>query len=116
MSKPYKFLAVAVLLSGVLAGCGGKLEDTYVRTTLKDAARGDVMSPNFRYSFDTPSIIGAAKNVALVREGNIIEFFVGDGIADKAKGLEGKAFVVHARKYFTPYIHFMVDYVARAAR
>ncbi len=115
MSKLFKFLAVAVLLSGVLAGCGGKLDDTYVATTLNEAARGEIVSPNFKYSFDTPSIIGAAKNVALVREGNIIEFFVGDGLADKTGQLEGKKFVVYARKYFTPYIHFMVDFIISGA-
>jgi hypothetical protein len=115
MSMPFKFLAVAVLISGFIAGCGGKLEDTYVQTTLRDAARGDVVSPNFKYSFDTPNMIGAANNVALVREGSIIEFFVGDGLAEKAKALTGKRFVVHARKYFTPYIHFMVDYIVSGA-
>jgi hypothetical protein len=111
MSKLFGFLAVAVLLSAVVAGCGGKLDDSYVQTTLKDAARGDVVSPSFKYSFDTPNMIGSANNVALVREGNIIEFFVGDGLAEKAKQVAGKKFVVHARKYFTPYIHFMVDYI-----
>lgn len=109
MSKLLKFLAVAVIFSSVFAGCGGGLEDTYVQTTLKDAARGDVVSAALKYSFDTPKIIGAAKNVALVREDNIIEFFVGDGIADKAKQVEGKKYTVLARKYFTPYVHFMVD-------
>lgn len=115
MSKLFKFLAVTVILSSFIAGCGGQLEDTYIQTTLRDAARGDVVSANFKYSFDTPNMIGAAKNVALVREGSIIEFFVGDGLADKAKALEGKKFVVHARKYFTPYIHFMVDYIVSGA-
>ncbi len=115
MSKLFGFLAVAVLLSAVVAGCGGKLEDTYVQTTLRDAARGDVVSPSFKYSFDTPTIIGSANNVALVRDGNIIEFFVGDGIAEKTGQLAGKRFVVHARKYFTPYIHFVVDYLVAGA-
>lgn len=104
-------LAIAGILSSFLVGCGGKLEDTYIKTTLKDAARGDIVSPGFKYSFDTPNFIGGARNVALVREGNIIEFFVGDGLADKVRALSGKQFVVHARKYFTPYIHFMVDYI-----
>lgn len=115
MSKLSGFLAVAVLFSAVFAGCGGELEDAYVMTTLQEAARGDILSPNFKFSFDTPNMIGSAKNVALVREGNIIEFFVGDGLSDKAKPLAGKKFVVHARKFFTPYVHFMVDYIVSGA-
>lgn len=109
MSKLLKFLAVAVIFSSLFAGCGGGLEDTYLQTTLKDAARGDAVSLGLKYSFDTPKIIGAAKNAALVREDNVIEFFIGDGLADKAKQVEGKKYTVLARKYFTPYIHFMVD-------
>ena len=55
------------------------------------------MSPNFRYSFDTPSVIGAAKNVALVREGNIIEFFVGDGIAETDYAVGDRVLTVQAK-------------------
>ena len=38
MSKLHKSLVVAILLTGVLAGCGGKIEETYVLTSLKNAA------------------------------------------------------------------------------
>jgi len=111
MSKLYKSLVVAVLLTGILAGCRGKLEETYVLTSLKNAARGDVVSIGFKYSFDSPNVIGVANNVALVREGNEIEFFVGDGLEAKMQGVEGKKFTMATRKYFSPYIHFVVDYV-----
>jgi hypothetical protein len=111
MSKLYKFLVIAIILTGVLAGCKGKVEETYVLTSLKNAASGDVVSIGFKYSFDSPNVIGAANNVALVREGNRIEFFIGDGLEAKLKGVEGKQFAVAARKYFTPYIHFVVDYL-----
>lgn len=111
MSKLYKSLVVAILLTGVLAGCKGNVEETYVLTSLKNAAAGDVVSIGFKYSFDSPNIIGAANNVALVREGNRIEFFIGDGLEAKLQGVEGKQFTLAARKYFNPYIHFVVDYV-----
>jgi hypothetical protein len=111
MSKLHKSLVVAILLTGVLASCKGKVEDTYVLTSLKNAAAGDVVSIGFKYSFDSPNVIGAANNVALVREGNRIEFFIGDGLEAKLKGVEGKQFAVATRKYFTPYIHFVVDYL-----
>ena len=111
MSKLHKSLIVAVLLSGIVASCGGELEDTYVLTTLKQATGTSVVSPGFKYSFDTPNIIGAAKSVALIREGNQIEFFVGQDLEQKVRELQGKKFTVAARKYFTPYIHFVVDYI-----
>jgi hypothetical protein len=111
MSKLYKSLVVAVLITGVFAGCKGNVEETYVLTSLKGAASGDVVSIGFKYSFDSPNVIGVANNVALVREGNRIEFFIGDGLEAKMQGVAGKQFTVATRKYFTPYIHFVVDYV-----
>jgi len=111
MLKLCKSLVVAILLTGVLASCGGKTDETYVLTSLKNAAGGGVVSIGFKYSFDSPNVIGIANNVALVREGNEIEFFIGDGLEAKMKGVEGKKFSVATRKYFTPYIHFVVDYI-----
>lgn len=111
MSKLYKSLVVAVLITGVFAGCKGNVEETYVLTSLKGASSGDVVSIGFKYSFDSPNVIGVANNVALVREGNRIEFFIGDGLEAKMQGVAGKQFTVATRKYFTPYIHFVVDYV-----
>ena len=111
MSKLHKSLVVAIILTSVLASCKGNIEETYVLTSLKNAASGDVVSIGFKYSFDSPNVIGAANNVALVREGNRIEFFIGDGLEAKMQGVEGKKFTIAARKYFNPYIHFVVDYL-----
>ncbi len=111
MSKLHKSLVIGVLLSGILVSCHGKLEETYVVTSLRSAARDDVVSVGFKYSLDTPNVIGAAKNCALVREGNEIEFFLGQDIAEKMKGVEGKKYTMAIRKYFNPYVHFIVDFL-----
>jgi hypothetical protein len=111
MSKLCKSFIVAILLTGILASCQGKVEETYVLTSLKNAVDGTVVSIGAKYSFDSPNVIGAAGNVALVREGNEIEFFLGDGIGAKLKDVEGKKFAIAARKYFNPYTHFVVDYL-----
>jgi hypothetical protein len=100
MSKLYKSFVIAIL------------EETYVLTSLKNATNGTVLSIGFKYSFDSPNVIGAANNVALVREGNEIEFFIGDGLAAKLKEAEGKKITIATRKYFTPYIHYVVDFLA----
>jgi len=111
MSKLCKSLVIAILFTGILASCQGKVEETYVLTSLKNAVSGDVVSIGFKYSFDSPNVIGVSNNVALVREGNEIEFFLGDGLEAKIKGVEGQKFTVATRKFFSPYTHFIVDYV-----
>jgi len=111
MSKLLKSLVVVAIVAGMLVSCKGQLKETYVVTSIKNAANGTVISAGGKYCFEAPNVIGAYGNVALVREGHSIEFFVGDGIEGKLKGVEGKSFAVYARKYFSPYVHFMVDYM-----
>jgi hypothetical protein len=111
MSKLYKSCVTAIVLMGILASCHGKVQETYVVTSLRNAARGDVVSIGFKYAFESPDVIGMANDFALVREGNEVEFFVGDGLQAKLKEVEGKKFVMDVRKYFSPYTHFIVDYL-----
>ena len=75
MSKLLSTLAVVALISGLFTGCGGKLEETYMPVSLHEASQGQVTSPGFKFGFDTPHFIAAQGDLALVREGNIIEFF-----------------------------------------
>ena len=111
MSKVFGAVMIVLLLSTVLSSCGGKLNETYTMTTLREATRGNLLSPGFKYSFDTPKFVAAHKDLALVREGNLIELFMGDKLEDHIKQIEGKKFVLGARKMFTPYIHFVVDFM-----
>lgn len=111
MSKLLKSLVVVAILAGMLASCKGQLKETYVVTSIRNAANGTVVSAGGKFCFEAPNVIGAVGSIALVREGHAIEFFVGEGIEGKLKDVEGKSFAVYARKYFTPYVHFMVDYI-----
>jgi hypothetical protein len=111
MSKLLRTFLVLILFSFMLASCGRSVKETYIMTSLREATRGDILSPGFRYAFDTPKFIAAHKNVALVREGNLIEFFTGDDIETKIKEVEGKKFTLGARKLFSPMIHFTVDFL-----
>lgn len=115
MSRVLMTLLVVALLSGVLAGCGGKVDETYILTTLREATRGDLLSPGFKFSFDSPKIVAAHKHMALVREGNLIEFFSGQNIESKIAGVTGGRFTVGARKYFNPRIYFTVDWLTAGA-
>jgi len=110
MSRFMKSLLIVAVLSGFIAGCGGGVDETYVMVSLREATRGDVLSPGFKYSFDKPNFVAAHKNVGLVREGNLIEVFVGDGLEETLGKVEGGRYSVLARKFFEPVIHFNVDY------
>ena len=110
MSKSLMAFLIAALLTSVLAGCGGKLEENYVMTTVREASRGSLLSPGFKYGFDTPDFVAAHGNMALVREGNLIEFFSGEDIESKLEQVKGRRFTVAARKLYSPRIHFTVDY------
>ncbi len=111
MTKFFISFLVCALLSVVLTGCGGKVEDTYTLATLREATRGDLLSPGFKFSFDTPQFIAAHKDVAIVREGNLMEFFVGDGLEGEVQNVMGRKFIIGARKLFNPLIHFTVDFM-----
>jgi len=114
MSRFMKSFLIVAVLSGFIAGCGGGVDETYVMVSLREATRGEVLSPGFKYSFDKPNFVAVHGNVGLVREDNLIELFVGDGLED-AVGKAAGGFTVLARKFFEPVIHFNVDYFVMGA-
>lgn len=111
MSKSLIIFLITVLLASVLASCGGKVEENYVMTTVREASRGDLLTPGFKYGFDTPDFVSAHGNMALVREGNLIEYFTGEDIESKLEQVKGRRFTVAARKLYSPRIHFTVDFM-----
>jgi hypothetical protein len=115
MSRFMKSLLIVAILSGFIAGCGGGVDETYVMVSLREATRGDVLSPGFKFSFDKPNFVAAHKNVGLVREDNLIELFVGDDLEETLGKVAGGRFTVLARKFFEPVIHFNVDYLVMGA-
>jgi hypothetical protein len=111
MSKLFSSVITAILVTGILASCGGKLEESYQMVTIREASHDQIASPGFKFSFDTPKFIAARGDLALVREGNIIEFFTGQDIENKIKIVEGKKFTVGARKMYSPITHFTIDFM-----
>jgi len=110
MSKLISAVLATVLLAGLTAGCGGKLEETYQMVTLREADHAQIASPGYKFSFDTPVFIAANGDLALVREGNLIEFFTGTDIENKLNQVEGRKFVVGTRKRYSPIVHYTVDF------
>lgn len=115
MSRFMKSFLIVAILSGFIAGCGGGVDETYVMVSLRDATRGEVLSPGFKYSFNKPNFVAVHGNVGLVREGNLIEVFVGDGLEEAYGRVAGGSFTTLARKFFEPVIHFNVDYLVMGA-
>ena len=112
MSRYIKSFLIVALLSGFFAGCGGNVEETYIMTSVREATRGDLLSPGLKYGFDNPRLIAVYKNMALVREGNLIEFFVGEDLENAVEKVGGRRFVLGARKLYNPFIHFTADFFA----
>lgn len=111
MSKLFSAILIVAFLSGVFAGCGGKIEETYQMVTLREAGHSGIISPGFKFSFDTPKFIAVSGNIGMVREDNLIEFFTGQDLENKLKMVEGKRFVAGVTKSFSPEVHFSVDFL-----
>ncbi|MBN1886078.1 MAG: hypothetical protein JW876_11235 [Candidatus Krumholzibacteriota bacterium] len=111
MSKFFSTVLTVALFTALFAGCGGDVEETYIMTTLHEAAGKDLLSPGFKYGFDSPNIVAAHKNLALAREGNIIEFFAGDGLESKLAQVGGRRYTMGVVKRFTPRHYFAVDFL-----
>lgn len=115
MSKLFSAVLVVALISVVFAGCGGKVEESYQMVTLREAGHSNIISPAYKFGFDTPKFIAVKGNIGMVREGNIIEFFTGQDLENKLKRVEGKRFVAGVRKSFSPRVHFSVDFFVAGA-
>ncbi|MCK4537689.1 MAG: hypothetical protein KAV42_02700 [Candidatus Krumholzibacteria bacterium] len=115
MSKLFSTILIVALVSGVFAGCGGKVEESYQMVTVREASHAEIVSPGYKFGFDSPEFIAVKGNIGMVREGNLIEFFTGEDLENKVKMVEGKKFVAGVRKAYTPKVHFSVDFFAMGA-
>lgn len=104
-------LVLASLL--VVLGCGEEENvDPYAEVTLEQATRGPVViSKGFKYKLRNPEFVEMQGHVALIREGNIMEFVVGRSIADKIVGMDKTNLELNVVKKYTPYVHFKVEQV-----
>ena len=108
MSKLLKSLVLVTILAGVVAGCGGQ-KVVYVPASLKDAAEGRLAAS--KYIIESPNVIGSFGRVALVREGQTVNFFVGDNLDAKLKAMQSKKAAWFVVRNSTPYVYFQVDFI-----
>ncbi|MFO7914338.1 MAG: hypothetical protein R6U43_01440 [Candidatus Krumholzibacteriales bacterium] len=109
MKVVYSLLAV-FLVAGLISGCGGELEETYTRSTIREANFEGIPSPGFKFSFESPEIVVAEDDIAIAREDNLLEFFTGRGLSEKVKGLGGN-YIIGVTKKFNPMVHYQVDWI-----
>jgi len=97
----------------VIFGCGEETKvDPYAEVTLEQATRGPaVISKGFKYKLRNPEIVESYGHLALVREGNIMEFVVGRSIADKLASIDLKNYELNVVKMYQPFVHFKVEQV-----
>jgi len=106
VSSPRRW--VSTLLLGLLAltlvgmiGCGEKeAVDPYVYDSLRRITRGDTLSTDFLFEIDAPEFDYVRGNTAIVRDGNLLEFVVGEDLENNYRNLAGT--LLGVRKSFSP--------------
>ncbi len=110
----YVLLGVfACLMTASIVGCGGKEEvDPYIYASLRAVTRGDTLSQNFLFEIDAPQFDYVKGNVAIVRDGNLLEFLVGEDLEHGYSRLAGT--LLGVRKTFSPApTHLVIQRIKR---
>ena len=111
---------VSIMLLGLLAvtlvgltGCGKKEEvDPYIYDSLRRVTRGDTLSTDFQFEIDTPEFEYVRGNTAIVRDGNLLEFLVGEDLEHNYRNLSGA--LLGVRKTFSPApTHLVIERIKR---
>ena len=105
-------VVLAVTLFG-LAGCSKKeVADPYVYDSLRAVTRGDTLSVNFRFEIDAPTFEYVRGNTGIIRDGNILEFFVAEDLEGNYQRLAGA--LLGVRKTFSPQpTHLVLERIKR---
>ena len=103
---------LAVTLVGMI-GCGEKeAVDHYVYDSLQRITRGDTLSAGFLFEIDAPDFEYVRGNTAIVREGNLLEFLVGQDLESNYRNLAGT--LLGVKKTFSPQpTHFVIQRIKR---
>ncbi len=97
----------------VLAGCGSdEVVDPYVYDSLRRVTRGDTLSIGFLFEIDMPDLDYVKGDVAIVRDGNLLEFLVGQDLENNYRGLAGT--LLGVKKTFSPQpTHLVIQRIKR---
>jgi len=94
-------LALAAMTLIGLVGCGEKEEvDPYVYSSLRRIVQGDTLSVNFLFEMEAPEFEYVRGDVAMIRDGNLMEFLVAKNLENTYQNLAGT--MLGVQKAFTP--------------
>jgi hypothetical protein len=117
MKREIVFLCAAWAVAATLVGCNKEEEivDPYVEATLREATYGEVVSDEFLYKIANPTVVDGLGDILVVKQGNLTEFFTGNGIAGKVDSLKSKEdLTFRVLKRFSPVVHFQVHNIVSA--
>jgi hypothetical protein len=103
---------LAVALVGMI-GCGEKeAVDPYVYDSLRRITRGDTLSTGFLFEIDAPEFEYVRGSAAIVRDGNLLEFLVGEDLENNYRNLSGT--MLGVKKSFSPQpTHLVIKRIKR---
>ncbi len=96
-----------------LAGCSKEeVVDPYVYTSLRSVTRGDTLSDLFNFEIEAPELEYVKGDVAIVRDGNLLEFLVGQDLENNYANMAGT--LLGVKKTFTPQpTHLVIERIKR---
>jgi hypothetical protein len=106
-------LALMALTFVGLAGCSKEeVVDPYVYDSLRRITRGDTLSVGFTFEIDAPELEYVKGDVAIVRDGNLLEFLVGDDLEHNYANMSET--LLGVKKTFTPQpTHLVIERIKR---
>jgi hypothetical protein len=86
-----------------------------MEATLREATYGEVVSEELLYKIVNPTLVDGLGDILVVKQGNLTEFFTGNGIAGKVDSLKVKKdLTFRVLKRFSPVVHFQVHNIVSA--
>ena len=106
-------LGLTVLTMIGLTGCSKKeVVDPYVYDSVRRVMDGDTLSVGFLFDIDAPEFDYIKGDVGIIRNGNLLNFLVGQDLENNASNLRGT--VLGVKKTFTPQpTHLVIQRIKR---
>jgi hypothetical protein len=106
-------LGLTVLTFVGLTGCSKEeVVDPYVYDSVRRVMDGDTLSVGFLFEIDAPEVEYVAGDVAVMRNGNLLNFLVGQDLENNLAGLRGS--LLGVKKTFTPQpTHLVIQRIKR---
>ncbi len=106
-------LGLTVLTIIGLAGCSKEeVVDPYVYDSVRRIMKGDTLSVGFLFEIDAPEFEYVKGDVGIIRNGNLLNFLVGEDLENNAPSLKGT--LLGVKKTFTPQpTHLVIQRIKR---